>query len=161
MRRRRGLFVALAGGVSAAALLAGIALADLPSAGSQSGLTTARGVVLQITLTGTAVAGTAEGTVDNGPAHGGLSPTSGAMTCDAAVPANCSSDPIDYTPDAAYEGPDSFTFNVSNATDGVSLDGTISLTVGSAPVANDDPDVACSTTPPVEAGSYTTLEDSP
>jgi VCBS repeat-containing protein len=161
MRGLRPAIGALGLGIGAAVLLAGIALADLPTADSQPGLTTDHGVVKQITLTGTAAAGSADFTVDSGPSHGNLSATTGTMTCDLATPANCSSDPIDYTPDAAYEGSDSFSFNVHNPTDGASLDATVTIEVGSAPVANDDPDVSCNTDPPVQGTDYTTLEDTP
>jgi len=137
---------------------AGTALAGLPTADAQS-VSTDHGVAKTITLTGTADAAVADFTVTGGPSHGNLDNTTGTMTCDGATPANCSADVL-YTPDSNYEGPDSFTFNVNNATDGTSGDATVSITVGSAPVAVDDPGVACGDTSST-GGAFPIIEDWP
>src|SRR5690242_8989967 len=92
--------------IGALALLAGTALADLPSAKDQA-LATPRDVALGITLTGTATNGTADWQVDTAPAHGLLDVSSGSMTCDGSTPPACSSDLVTYTPTAGFEGPDS------------------------------------------------------
>ncbi|HEY2916105.1 MAG TPA: tandem-95 repeat protein [Candidatus Limnocylindrales bacterium] len=146
--------------IGALVVLAGTVLADLPSAHDQT-LSTPRGIALGITLTGTATNGTADWQVDTAPAHGNLDVGSGVMTCDGSVPPACTSGLVTYTPTAGFEGNDSFTFTVHSDPDGTSGDGTISIAVGSAPVANHDPDVACSSNPPVLSGQYVTLEDTP
>jgi VCBS repeat-containing protein len=146
--------------IAALAVLAGTALADLPSAKDQS-LSTPRDVALEITLTGTATNGTADWQVDAAPSHGNLDVSSGSMTCDGSTPPACSSSTVTYTPTTGYEGADSFTFTVHSDPDGTSGDGTISIAVGSAPVANNDPDAGCATNPPVVSGQYVTLEDTP
>jgi VCBS repeat-containing protein len=157
VRRRRSTLIGTGVALGALLLAAGTVLAALPTANSQS-VSTDHNVAKTITLTGTADSGASDFAVTTGPAHGNLDSTGGAMTCDSAVPANCSVDVL-YTPDASYEGPDSFDFTVGNVTDGVSLPATVSIDVGAAPVANDDPDVTCLAD--TAGGSYVTLEDTP
>jgi large repetitive protein len=155
----RTRLVALGLAVGALAFTAGTVLAGLPTAIGQPAVTTPRDVAKTITLNGTADAGAADFTVDGGPSHGDLDLTTGAMDCDTATPASCSADVL-YSPDAGYEGPDSFTFNVHNATDGTSGDATVSITVGSAPVAVDDPGIPCGDTSGT-GGAFPVVEDWP
>jgi len=145
--------------LGALAFTAGTVLAGLPTATGQPSVTTPRDVAKTITLTGTADAGAADFTVDTGPSHGGLDVSTGTMDCDTASPANCSADVL-YTPGSGYEGPDSFTFNVHNPTDGTSGDATVSITVGSAPVAVDDPGASCGDTSST-GGAFLIPEDWP
>src|SRR5207237_8381637 len=65
-----------------------------------------------------------------------------AMSCDAGTPATCTL-ALTYTPTTGYEGADSFTFTVNDGTASSLQPGTIGITVGSAPVANDDPQLSC------------------
>jgi M6 family metalloprotease-like protein len=98
---------------------------DAPVADDQA-VTTAEDTAKAITLTGSDVEGSAlTFTVVSGPAHGSLSGTAPDVI---------------YTPDANYNGPDSFTFKISDG--GLESNiATVSITVtpvNDAPVAGDD-----------------------
>jgi cadherin-like protein/Big-like domain-containing protein len=153
--RRRRSIVGSALALGAVMLMAGTALADLPTADPQS-VATDHAVAKTITLTGTAAAGLADFNITTDPTHGGLDAETGAMTCDS--PPACHVDVL-YTPTASYEGPDTFAFTVGNGTDGTSDPATVSIAVGSAPVAADDPDVSCAAD--TAGGTFVTLEDNP
>jgi hypothetical protein len=74
--------------------------------------------------------------VGTGPTHGAL--TGGGFSgpdCTVATPPVCTGT-ITYTPDADYNGPDSFTFTATDAQDDTSLATTVDITVDSV---NDAP----------------------
>lgn len=102
------------------------AVNDGPVANGQS-VTTQKNTQKVITLTGSDVDGCAGQTFSfaaTGPAHGGLSATSGAMSCSSG---SLSAD-VTYTPTTDYTGSDSFPFTISDGT-ATSNTATVSITV--------------------------------
>jgi VCBS repeat-containing protein len=148
----------VAGAIFLGLIFVGIVLAATPVAADKT-VQTNQGVAKTITLTATDDAGALDFNVTSGPSHGGLDNTSGTMTCDSATPANCSFDVL-YTPDAG-QWTDSFTYTVTNVTDGTSPAATVSITVDAAPVAVDDPDNSCSSGTTGSPKRYIVVEDSP
>ena len=76
----------------------------------------------------------------SGPAHGGLGAFTG-LDCSLPDPLACSAQ-VEYTPDANYHGPDSFTFIADDGNGGTGT-GTIAITVVSVndpPVVNEQDD---------------------
>jgi len=102
-----------------------------------------------ITLSGTdSDSGSLTFSVVSGPSHGSLSPLNAAVCTPSGVGATCTAT-ITYTPAADFNGPDSFTFKVNDA----SLDSavaTVSITVNAfnhPPVATDDTFISPEDTP--------------
>jgi VCBS repeat-containing protein len=114
-------------------------------------------VAKTITLSGSDDLPALNFTVANGPSHGSLDNTTGPMTCDAGTPATCTADVL-YTP-VAGQWLDSFTFTVTNPTDGTSTPATVSITVDATPVAVDDPDSSCSSGTTGSPKRYIAIED--
>jgi len=87
-------------------------------------------------------------TVVSAPSHGNLSLSTGAMTC-AGTPSACTKS-ITYTPNADYNGSDSFTFKVNDGTVDSASAATVSITVTAV---NDAPSFT-------KGADQTVLEDS-
>jgi Bacterial Ig domain len=110
-----------------------------PVAASQS-RTTTQDVPVTVTLSATDGDGDdTTASIASGPTHGTLGPLA-PQPCTGTTTRTCTTT-VTYTPDAGYQGGDSFTWT---ATDGylTSTPGTVSLTVSpppnAAPTANDD-----------------------
>ena len=114
----------LNGGSTAKVAVTVTCVNDVPKADAQS-VTTNEDTAKQITLTGTDADGNSlTYSVVSGPTHGTLSGTGANQT---------------YTPNADYNGPDSFTYKANDAT--AFNTATVSITVNAvndAPVANPD-----------------------
>ena len=143
--------------VAYALSVVGVVHAATPIAQAQPGVQTDQGVAKTITLSGTDDLPALDFTVATGPSHGSLDNTSGTMTCDASTPATCTADVL-YTP-VAGQWLDSFTFTVTNPTDGTSTPATVSITVDATPVAGDDPDSSCSNGTTGSPKKYIAIED--
>ncbi len=140
-RRRFALRISVFGGVGALGLLfTSIVFAATPVAANLT-VQTNQAVAKTITLSGTEDLPALDFTVTSGPTHGTLDRSSGTMTCDGGTPATCVAGVL-YTP-VAGQWSDSFTYTVTNATDGISQPATVSITVDATPVAIDDPDSSC------------------
>src|SRR5438045_1734329 len=140
---KRPLAIPLA--VLGLAFAAGAVLA-IATAGDVSPTVNEDASAATITLTGTtdSGAGTVTYTVTNSePSHGGLDNSTGSMTCTSGA---CSVD-VHYTPDADYNGSDSFTYVVTDI-DGDSPLATVSITV-----------TAVNDTPSFSAGSDVTVNE--
>ena len=121
---------------------------DAPVADEKS-LTTDEDAAREVTLSASDVEGEALGyTIVSAPEHGTLSGTGANLT---------------YTPDADYNGPDSFTFKASDGTSD-SNPATVSITVGAvndAPVANEDTKSTNQDTPLIFAARELLGNDNP
>jgi hypothetical protein len=93
----------------------------------------------QVTLRGTDPDGDGLGfSISDRPDHGTLG-TISRPNCDGNVPSACTAD-VTYTPDAAYAGPDSFTYTASDGATSSDRTATVNVTVvpvNSRPTAQD------------------------
>ena len=106
----RRYVVGLAVGLAALMLFAIPALA-VPPAPPDQAVATMPSTPVIITLTATdPLAGGLTFQTANGPSNGVLGSTSGPMSCDGT---SCTVD-VTYTPNLAFEGPDSFEFTVTD-----------------------------------------------